>query len=132
QSQYSVKKHESQVLFYSDVEDSICSNPLPLPNYNFTNTLQSKHDLLYSFCSKPSLSSRKEFKYHKVIEAYGETATPDLEIHHLTLHKDSVYDDYGFSMSDGLYEKGVYINRIRRGEPAHLAGMLRPYDRILQ
>ncbi|GLV38509.1 Glutamate receptor interacting protein [Carabus blaptoides fortunei] len=132
QSQYSVKKHESQVLFYSDVEDSICSNPLPLLDYNFTNTLQSKHDLLYSFCSKPSLSSRKEFKYHKVIEAYGETTTPDLEIHHVTLHKDTVYDDYGFSMSDGLYEKGVYINRIRRGGPAHLAGMLRPYDRILQ
>ncbi|GLV40828.1 Glutamate receptor interacting protein, partial [Carabus blaptoides fortunei] len=63
QSQYSVKKHESQVLFYSDVEDSICSNSLPLLNYNFTNTLQSKHDLSYSFCSKPSLSSRKEFKY---------------------------------------------------------------------
>lgn len=57
---------------------------------------------------------------------------PDVEIHYVTLHKDSVYDDYGFSVSDGLYEKGVYINRIRRGGPAHLAGVLRPYDRILQ
>ncbi|GLV42893.1 Glutamate receptor interacting protein [Carabus blaptoides fortunei] len=132
QSQYSLKKHESQLLFYSDVEDSICPSPLPLPNYNFTNTLQSKYDSSYFFCSKPSLSSRNDFRYHKDMDAYSETTTPDLEIHHVTLHKDSVYDDYGFSVSDGLYEKGVYINRIRRGGPAHLAGMLRPYDRILQ
>lgn len=27
---------------------------------------------------------------------------------HVTLYKDKVYDDYGFSVSDGLYERGVY------------------------
>uniref|UniRef100_A0A1B0D227 PDZ domain-containing protein n=1 Tax=Phlebotomus papatasi TaxID=29031 RepID=A0A1B0D227_PHLPP len=37
---------------------------------------------------------------------------------HVTLYKDKVYDDYGFSLSDGLYERGVYINRIRSGGPA--------------
>lgn len=56
----------------------------------------------------------------------------DNEIYHVTLYKDSIYDDYGFSVSDGLYEKGVYINRIRKGGPADIVGLLRPYDRIIQ
>lgn len=51
---------------------------------------------------------------------------------HVTLYKDTVYDDYGFSVSDGLYERGVYINRIRSGGPADVVGLLRPYDRIMQ
>lgn len=53
-------------------------------------------------------------------------------IHLVTLYKDVIYDDYGFSVSDGLYERGVYINRIRKGGPADIVGLLRPYDRILQ
>ncbi|KAG5684778.1 hypothetical protein PVAND_013991 [Polypedilum vanderplanki] len=51
---------------------------------------------------------------------------------HVTLYKDQVYDDYGFSVSDGLYERGVYINRIRTGGPADQANVLKPYDRIIQ
>lgn len=46
--------------------------------------------------------------------------------------QDSIYDDYGFSVSDGLYVKGVYINRIRKGGPADIVGLLKPYDRIIQ
>ncbi|XP_063620977.1 glutamate receptor-interacting protein 1 isoform X1 [Cydia splendana] len=53
-------------------------------------------------------------------------------IHHVILYKDAIYDDYGFSVSDGLYERGVYINRIRKGGPADIVGLLRPFDRILQ
>lgn len=51
---------------------------------------------------------------------------------HVTLYKDQVYDDYGFSVSDGLYERGVYINRIRSGGPADQVQVLKPYDRIIQ
>lgn len=51
---------------------------------------------------------------------------------HVTLYKDKVYDDYGFSVSDGLYERGVYINRIRSGGPADVVGSLKPFDRIMQ
>lgn len=51
---------------------------------------------------------------------------------HVSLHKDSVYDDYGFSLSDGLYERGVFINRIRSGGPADVVGLLNPFDRIMQ
>uniref|UniRef100_A0A673LAL8 Glutamate receptor-interacting protein 2-like n=1 Tax=Sinocyclocheilus rhinocerous TaxID=307959 RepID=A0A673LAL8_9TELE len=39
--------------------------------------------------------------------------------------------DFGFSVSDGLLEKCVYVNMIRPDGPADQAG-LRPYDRILQ
>lgn len=51
---------------------------------------------------------------------------------HVTLYKDNVYDDYGFSLSDGLYERGVFINRIRSGGPADVVGLLKPFDRIMQ
>lgn len=51
---------------------------------------------------------------------------------HVTLYKDTVYDDYGFSLSDGLYERGVFINRIRSGGPADVVGLLKPFDRIMQ
>ncbi|XP_076630630.1 glutamate receptor interacting protein isoform X2 [Colletes latitarsis] len=52
------------------------------------------------------------------------------QIVHVSLHKDPVYEDFGFSVSDGLYERGVYINRLRPGGPCD--GVLRPYDRILR
>ncbi len=55
-----------------------------------------------------------------------------MEIHKVTLFKDKVYEDFGFSVSDGLYERGIFVNRIRRGGPADASGMLRPLDRILQ
>lgn len=63
---------------------------------------------------------------------YGGESTARGSVHHVILYKDAIYDDYGFSVSDGLYERGVYINRIRKGGPADIVGLLRPYDRILQ
>nr|XP_055024365.1 glutamate receptor-interacting protein 2a isoform X4 [Misgurnus anguillicaudatus] len=49
----------------------------------------------------------------------------------ICLLKDADTRDFGFSVSDGLLEKGVYVNMIRPDGPADQAG-LRPYDRILQ
>ena len=54
------------------------------------------------------------------------------QVYQVTLLKDRVYEDFGFSVSDGLYEKGVYVNRIRKGGPADKSGVLKPFDRILQ
>ncbi|KAA0714535.1 Glutamate receptor-interacting protein 2 [Triplophysa tibetana] len=54
-----------------------------------------------------------------------------LELHKICLRKDPDSRDFGFSVSDGLLEKGVYVNMIRPDGPADQAG-LRPYDRILQ
>ena len=51
----------------------------------------------------------------------------------VTLFKDNVYDDFGFSVSDGLYDKGIYVARVRPGGPAdNSVNLLRPMDRILQ
>ncbi|XP_039531191.1 glutamate receptor-interacting protein 2a isoform X8 [Pimephales promelas] len=68
----------------------------------------------------------------------GNTAVPEdmspsmpLELHKICLRKDVDSRDFGFSVSDGLLEKGVYVNMIRPDGPADQAG-LRPYDRILQ
>jgi len=41
-------------------------------------------------------------------------------------------EDYGFSLSDGLYEKGVYVSALRPRSPAAGPGGLQLYDRILQ
>lgn len=49
----------------------------------------------------------------------------------VTLRKDLDTRDFGFSVSDGLLEKGVFVNMIRPDGPADQAG-LKPFDRILQ
>lgn len=49
----------------------------------------------------------------------------------LTLEKVSDLDDFGFSVSDGLLDRGVYVNNIRPGGPAEQGG-LKAFDRILQ
>uniref|UniRef100_A0A8C2L2Z4 Glutamate receptor interacting protein 2a n=1 Tax=Cyprinus carpio TaxID=7962 RepID=A0A8C2L2Z4_CYPCA len=72
----------------------------------------------------------------------GNTAVPEdmkdtspsmpLELHKVMFTFQAVeIMDFGFSVSDGLLEKGVYVNMIRPDGPADQAG-LRPYDRILQ
>ncbi|XP_051913738.1 glutamate receptor-interacting protein 2-like isoform X2 [Hippocampus zosterae] len=49
----------------------------------------------------------------------------------VVIRKDPESGDFGFSVSDGLLEKGVFVNLIRPHGPADRAG-LKPYDRILQ
>ncbi|XP_049865683.1 glutamate receptor-interacting protein 2 isoform X2 [Pectinophora gossypiella] len=87
---------------------------------------------------KPSIPGTSfQFSTSPIYENDGlynsDTVSPARgSIHHVILYKDAIYDDYGFSVSDGLYERGVYINRIRKGGPADIVGLLRPFDRILQ
>ncbi|KRT81861.1 PDZ domain-containing protein, partial [Oryctes borbonicus] len=123
ETQSKQRKHDSQLQFYSDADDTICPSPLPLPNYNFGNTLKYE--------SGAYNQSRGNF-CDRLHGTFSNESIVDQEIHHVTLFKDSVYDDYGFSVSDGLYEKGVYINRIRKGGPADIVGLLKSYDRIIQ
>ncbi|KAM7404884.1 hypothetical protein PAMP_012193 [Pampus punctatissimus] len=54
-----------------------------------------------------------------------------LALHKVNMRKDLDSHDFGFSVSDGLLEKGVYVNMIRPDGPADEAG-LKPFDRILQ
>ncbi|XP_006758382.1 PREDICTED: glutamate receptor-interacting protein 2 isoform X1 [Myotis davidii] len=54
-----------------------------------------------------------------------------LEMHKVTLYKDPTRNDFGFSVSDGLLEKGVYVHTVRPEGPAQRGG-LQPFDRVLQ
>lgn len=80
-----------------------------------------------------SLSGARE----KLARGQGESAdvlsttSTTLALHKVTIRKDLESRDFGFSVSDGLLEKGVYVNMIRPHGPAEQAG-LKPFDRILQ
>ncbi|CAI9715928.1 receptor-interacting 1 isoform X9 [Octopus vulgaris] len=54
-----------------------------------------------------------------------------IELHKFTIAKENATEDFGFSLSEGMYEKGVYISAIRPGSLAEKSGLLQ-YDRILQ
>lgn len=54
-----------------------------------------------------------------------------VDVSQLTLEKSSDLEDFGFSVSDGILDRGVYVNNIRGGGPAERGG-LQAYDRLLQ
>lgn len=84
------------------------------------------------FTLSPYEESRLEDGSLTPLPSYPEPAPIPIEVHRVTLFKDKVYEDFGFSVSDGLYDKGVYVNRVRPGGPADMSGILKPFDRILQ
>ncbi|ELU00765.1 hypothetical protein CAPTEDRAFT_224220 [Capitella teleta] len=59
------------------------------------------------------------------------TPTP-MELFKANLCKLRDSEDFGFGLSDGVYEKGVYLSAIRPGGPADRSGVLRQFDRVLQ
>ncbi|XP_013134442.1 PREDICTED: glutamate receptor-interacting protein 2 isoform X2 [Papilio polytes] len=98
-------------------------------------SLTARHSPLHAaFSTSPIYENDVSVECSEVVRGAGERGERGARgsVHHVILYKDAIYDDYGFSVSDGLYERGVYINRIRQGGPADIVGLLRPYDRILQ
>uniref|UniRef100_A0A665U3S7 Glutamate receptor interacting protein 1 n=1 Tax=Echeneis naucrates TaxID=173247 RepID=A0A665U3S7_ECHNA len=80
----------------------------------------------------PSDPQRRAFAMRKMRQEVNEILNQNpVELHKLTLEKASDLEDFGFSVSDGLLDRGVYVNNIRPGGPAEQGG-LRAYDRILQ
>ncbi|RXM98082.1 Glutamate receptor-interacting protein 2 [Acipenser ruthenus] len=76
--------------------------------------------------------AEKSWETRRVKDEMQEIMSPTpLELHKVTVVKESDSDDFGFSVSDGFLEKGVYVNMIRPDGPADRGG-LKPYDRILQ
>lgn len=67
----------------------------------------------------------------KILKDEDQEVYSSAELLKVTVMKDLETDDFGFSVSDGLLEKGVYVNMIRPGGPADRSG-LQPFDRILQ
>nr|XP_020480534.1 glutamate receptor-interacting protein 1 [Monopterus albus] len=80
----------------------------------------------------PSDPQRRAFAMRKMRQEVNEILNQNpVELHKLTLEKASDLEDFGFSVSDGLLDRGVYVNNIRPGGPAECGG-LQAYDRILQ
>ncbi|XP_036093907.1 glutamate receptor-interacting protein 1 isoform X16 [Rousettus aegyptiacus] len=80
----------------------------------------------------PSDVGRKSVTLRKMKQEIKEIMSPTpVELHKVTLYKSSEMEDFGFSVADGLLEKGVYVKNIRPAGPGELGG-LKPYDRLLQ
>ena len=60
------------------------------------------------------------------------TVPTPIELHRVTLKKTPGCTDFGFGVSDGVFENGVYLSAIRPGGPAERSGQLQVFDRILQ
>ncbi|XP_064605034.1 glutamate receptor-interacting protein 1-like isoform X3 [Liolophura sinensis] len=58
-------------------------------------------------------------------------APTPIQLHRISLVKEKATEDFGFGLSDGMYEKGVYISAIKPASLAHKKG-LKAYDRLLQ
>jgi len=72
-----------------------------------------------------------DFHLREVEEQLENIFTPTpIELLKVTLRRPRETDDFGFSLSDGVFEKGVYVGAVRPDGPA--AGALKPYDRVLQ
>uniref|UniRef100_A0A8C5AK12 Glutamate receptor interacting protein 2 n=1 Tax=Gadus morhua TaxID=8049 RepID=A0A8C5AK12_GADMO len=76
----------------------------------------------------PGGPATQRYRKSETPDPHSALLTPTLQV---TVMKDPESDDFGFSVSDGFLEKGVYVNMIRNDGPADRSG-LRPYDRILQ
>ncbi|KAE8615503.1 hypothetical protein XENTR_v10008535 [Xenopus tropicalis] len=80
----------------------------------------------------PSDVGRKSVSMRKIKQEIKDIMSPTpVELHKVSLFKDSDREDFGFSVADGLLEKGVYVKNIRPNGPGDIAG-LKPYDRLLQ
>ncbi|XP_063783603.1 glutamate receptor-interacting protein 1 isoform X13 [Pseudophryne corroboree] len=80
----------------------------------------------------PSDVGRKSVAMRKMKQEMKEIMSPTpVELHKVSLFKDSDREDFGFSVADGLLEKGVYVKNIRPNGPGDIGG-LKPFDRLLQ
>ena len=74
-----------------------------------------------------------EFHLREVEEQLQNIFTPTpMELFRVTLYKIRAHGGFGFCLSDGVYEKGVYVSAIQPSGPAERSGVLKTYDRILQ
>ncbi|KAL3851671.1 hypothetical protein ACJMK2_015398 [Sinanodonta woodiana] len=60
-----------------------------------------------------------------------EPSPRPIQLQKVIMDKETVMEDFGFSLSDGLYDKGVYISAVKEDGYADIAGLLQ-FDRVLQ
>ncbi|XP_067906580.1 glutamate receptor-interacting protein 1 isoform X2 [Heterodontus francisci] len=115
-------------------ENSLAHRPLGRQSsFHERNPVRAHYTQASRSNTLPSDGGRsKLFAIRKIKQEMKEIMSPTpVELHKVTLYKDSDIEDFGFSVSDGLLEKGVYVNNIRPNGPAALGGV-KPYDRLLQ
>ncbi|XP_078021171.1 glutamate receptor-interacting protein 1 isoform X19 [Epinephelus lanceolatus] len=116
---------------------SLNHDPTPLRSTlgrqaSFQERSNSKPQVTPRSNTLPSDPQRRAFAMRKMRQEVNEILNQNpVELHKLTLEKASDLEDFGFSVSDGMLDRGVYVNNIRPGGPAERGG-LRAYDRILQ
>ncbi|XP_037616590.1 glutamate receptor-interacting protein 1 isoform X10 [Sebastes umbrosus] len=116
---------------------SLNHDPAPLRSTlgrqaSFQERSNSKPQVTTRSNTLPSDPQRRAFAMRKMRQEVNEILNQNpVELHKLTLEKASDLEDFGFSVSDGMLDRGVYVNNIRPGGPAERGG-LRAYDRILQ
>ncbi|GIY46084.1 hypothetical protein CDAR_292931 [Caerostris darwini] len=148
QSILGIDKNDNEEESISDenAENSLkcLSDRLSESNLQELNSQIQELDNKNNECFSHELNPFKQKEYNFRHSVYNETSNfvcnPSssysvplpIEIQKVTLFKDPVYEDFGFSLSDGKYESGVYINSIRPGGPADASGLIKPLDRILQ
>jgi C-terminal processing protease CtpA/Prc len=81
-------------------------------------------------------SNSSQVQNQQPIQQQQQQQLPEEEEEMIQQHMEVVLfresnEDFGFSISDGLSDNGVYVNSIRSKGPAHQAGM-NPFDRIIQ
>ena len=88
--------------------------------------------------SDPGQHQKKQYKLdphvrEKVKDHVKSIMAPaHMEMISVRLVKTGGETQFGFTVSDGLLEPGIYISQLRPGGPAELSGNLKPYDRIMQ
>ncbi|XP_037316746.1 glutamate receptor-interacting protein 1 isoform X1 [Pungitius pungitius] len=116
---------------------SLNHDPTPLRSTlgrqaSFQERSSSKPQVTNRSSTLPSDPQRRAFAMRKMRQEVNEILNQNpVELHKLTLEKLSDTEDFGFSVSDGMLDRGVYVNNIRPGGAAERGG-LRAYDRILQ
>ncbi|XP_055881782.1 glutamate receptor-interacting protein 2-like [Biomphalaria glabrata] len=107
------------------VDNSTVAKPAALP----PQTSLSKKGPPPPIKPKPKIPAKPKL----VLDQKEKTATlsPQLQLQRIKLEKSRAGEDFGFSLSDGLFERGVYISAVRKGSVAEKAG-LQPLDRVLQ
>ena len=130
--------------FSSSSQSPLSSSQLPGCLDEFTRTLDKSRNFIQEFKAlAESGSSDQEsdtepltahLKAAQILEQITSAAKLPTLIDHCTvkLSKDDSCKDFGFSLSDGLGEPGVYIKSIHPGGLAEKSGELRLYDRIMK
>jgi hypothetical protein len=116
---------------------SITGKQLMTKNFSHSTAKDYKSENeLYSVGSRKKSNKAKGVGKKLGPEAYKEhvktifSPTP-VQLHKIKMIKDPGSEDFGFGLSDGMYEKGVYISGVKEESLAEKAG-LNQFDRILQ